>query len=184
MTSRAVFLDRDGTVNKEVNYLSKIRQLDILPNSAKAIKLLNENNFKVIIITNQSGVAREYFSKETLEDINEHLKNELAKEGAQIDAIYYCPHHPDEGCQCRKPRPGMIESAKKEHDLDLSSSFIVGDTINDLETGYNVGCKTVLVLTGYGKRELKEQENWKLSPDFIAQDLLDAVMWIIGEGVQ
>ena len=78
----------------------------------------------------------------------------------------------------------MIERAKREHDLDLSSSFIVGDTINDLETGYNVGCKTVLVLTGYGKRELKEQENWKLQPDFIAQDLLDAVMWIIGEGVQ
>jgi histidinol-phosphate phosphatase family protein len=184
MSNKAVFLDRDGTINEEVNYLSKIEQLKILPKSAKAIKLLNENKFKVIIITNQSGVAREYFSKETLEDINEHLKNELANEGAQIDAIHYCPHHPEEGCDCRKPRPGMIERAKRKFDLDLSSSFIVGDTINDLETGYNVGCKTVLVLTGYGKRELKEQESWKLQPDYIAQDLLDAVMWIIGEGVQ
>jgi D-glycero-D-manno-heptose 1,7-bisphosphate phosphatase len=184
MTSKAVFLDRDGTVNKEVNYLSKIQQLEILPNSAKAIKLLNENNFKVIVITNQSGVARGYFSKETLEEINDHLKGELAKDGAQIDAMYYCPHHPEEGCECRKPRPGMIERAKRKFDLDLSFSFIVGDTINDLETGHNIGCKTVLVLTGYGKRELNEQENWSLQPDFIAQDLLDAVMWIIGEGAQ
>jgi histidinol-phosphate phosphatase family protein len=184
MSNKAVFLDRDGTINEEVNYLSKIEQLEILPNSAKAIKFLNENDFKVIVITNQSGVARGYFSKERLEDINSHLEGELAKDGAQIDAIFYCPHHPDEGCACRKPKPEMIERAKRKFDLDLSSSFIVGDTINDLETGYNVGCKTVLVLTGYGKRELKEQKNWSLSPDFIAKDLLDAVIWIIGEGAQ
>jgi D-glycero-D-manno-heptose 1,7-bisphosphate phosphatase len=184
MSNKAVFLDRDGTINEEVNYLSKIEQVKIFENSAKAIKILNENDFKVIIITNQSGVARGYFSKEMLEDINEHLKSELAKEGAEIDAIYYCPHHPDDGCRCRKPRPGMIESAKRKFDLNLSSSVIVGDTLNDLETGYNVGCKTVLVLTGYGKRELNNQDNWNVQPDFIAQDLLDAAMWIIGEGAQ
>jgi D-glycero-D-manno-heptose 1,7-bisphosphate phosphatase len=184
MSNKAVFLDRDGTINKEVNYLSKIEQLEILPNSASAIKILNDNDFKVIVITNQSGVGRGYFSKEDLQDINEHLKNELSKDGAQIDAMYFCPHLPDSGCQCRKPRPGMIESAKSKLDLDLSSSFVVGDTINDLETGHNVGCKTALVLTGYGKRELARQESWNIQPDFIAQDLLDAVMWIIGEGVQ
>lgn len=184
MSNKAVFLDRDGTINEEMNYLSKIEQLKILPNSASAIKILNENGYKVIVITNQSGVARAYFSKETLEDINEHLKNELAKDDALIDAVYYCPHHPDEGCECRKPRPGMIERAKSEYDLDLSSSFIVGDTINDLETGYIVGCKTALVLTGYGERELNNQDSWNVQPDFIAQDLLDAVMWIIGEGGQ
>jgi histidinol-phosphate phosphatase family protein len=184
MSNKAVFLDRDGTINEEVNYLSKIEQLNILANSASAIKILNENDYKVIVITNQSGVSRGYFSKEALEGINEHLKNELANEGAQIDAMYYCPHHPDEGCDCRKPRPGMIEEARSKFDLDLPSSFIVGDTLNDLETGYNVGCKTVLVLTGYGERELNNQDSWKLQPDFIAKDLLDAVMWIIGEGAQ
>lgn len=182
MTDKAVFLDRDGTINEEVNYLSKIEQVKILPNSAKAIKLLNENGFKTIITTNQSGVARGYFSIETLEEINNHLKSELLKEGAVIDAIYYCPHHPDDGCHCRKPKTGLIERAKEELDVDLSSSFVVGDKILDLETGRKMGCKTVLVLTGYGYDELKEKEKWEFHPDQIVQDLYEAVIWILGEG--
>lgn len=182
MSNKAVFLDRDGTINKEVNYLSKIEQFKILENSVSAIKLLNDSDFLVIIITNQSGVARGRFTLEELEEINEYMKNELLKEGAQIDAIYYCPHHPEDGCACRKPNPGMLAKAKEEFDINLSSSYIIGDRLNDLETGYNVGCKTALVLTGYGKSELKEQDNWKFQPDLIAGDLLDAVMWILSEG--
>ncbi len=182
MTNKAVFLDRDGTINYEVNYLSSVDQLKILPNSAQAINLLNENDFLVIIITNQSGVARGKFSEEALNEINNELKNKLLKDEAKIDAVYYCPHHPDDGCSCRKPKPGMLKAANEEFGLDLQASYIVGDTLNDLETGHNVGCKTVLVLTGYGEGELKKQENWNFSPDHIARDLLDAVMWIIGEG--
>ena len=181
MTNKAVFLDRDGTINEEVNYLSKVEQIKILPNSPKAIKLLNENGFKVIIITNQSGVARGYFSVQELENIHNHLKNQLLKDGAIIDAVYYCPHHPDDRCDCRKPKTGMIDRAKEEFEIDLSSSFIVGDKLLDLETGHRAGCKTVLVLTGYGSDELKEQKNWKFQPDQIAQNLYDAVMWILGE---
>ena len=182
MTSKAVFLDRDGTINEEVNYLSRIEQVKILPNSAKAIKLLNDNGFKIIIITNQSGVARGYFSIERLEEINNHLKNELLKENAIIDAIYYCPHHPDDLCQCRKPKTGLIERARDEHDVDLSSSFVIGDKILDLETGRKMGCKTILVLTGYGSDEVKEKEKWKFRPDQIVQDLYEAAIWILGEG--
>ncbi|MEE9151983.1 MAG: D-glycero-beta-D-manno-heptose 1,7-bisphosphate 7-phosphatase [Thermoplasmata archaeon] len=182
MTTKAVFLDRDGTINEEVNYLSKVEQVKILPNSAKAIKLLNKEGFKTIIITNQSGVARGYFSVQTLENIDDHLKNELFKEGALIDAIYYCPHHPDDGCACRKPETGLIEKARGDFEIDLSSSFIVGDKLIDLETGYRVGCKNVLILTGYGSNELKEREKWKFQPHHIARDLYDAVMWILGEG--
>ncbi|UCE37026.1 MAG: D-glycero-beta-D-manno-heptose 1,7-bisphosphate 7-phosphatase [Thermoplasmata archaeon] len=184
MTNKAVFLDRDGTINEEVNYLSKIEQVKILPNSPKAIKLLNENGFKVIVVTNQSGVARGYFSKEDLENVNNHLRDELLNEGAVVDGIYFCPHHPDDGCDCRKPKTGMIVEAKADFDIEVSSSFIVGDKLLDLETGRKMGCKTVLVLTGYGKDELKDKNNWEFTPDYIAEDLLDAVMWIIVEGVR
>ncbi len=179
--TKAVFLDRDGTVNEEVNYLSELEQVKILPRSARAIKLLNEHNFKTIIITNQSGVARGYFSIQRLEDINNHLKNELLREGGIIDAIYYCPHHPDEGCSCRKPETGLLEKAAGVFDIDLALSYIIGDRLNDLETGRRVGCGTVLVLTGYGAGEAKEVENWNFQPDHIAQDLHDAVLWILAQ---
>ncbi|UCF09084.1 MAG: D-glycero-beta-D-manno-heptose 1,7-bisphosphate 7-phosphatase [Thermoplasmata archaeon] len=179
MTNRAVFLDRDGTVNEEVSYLSTVEQLTILHGAAEAIRLLNEHGFKVIIITNQSGVARGYFSKETLKAINEHLRAELKKEGAVIDAVYYCPHHPDDGCGCRKPMTGNIERAEREHDLDLAKSYMIGDTIRDMETGYNAGMKTVLVRTGYGNDEEKKLSGISFAPDFIARDLLEAVLWIL-----
>ena len=179
--TKAVFLDRDGTINEEVSYLSRIDQVKILPRAAKAIKLLKEHGFLAIILTNQSGAARGYFSIQTLEDIHNHLKNELLREGAAIDAIYYCPHHPDAGCSCRKPKTEMIERAKVTFDIDLASSFMIGDRLLDLETGYRVGCRTVLVMTGYGTKEIKEIKKWKFQPDHIAQDLYDAVIYIIGE---
>lgn len=179
MTNKAVFLDRDGTINEEVSYLSEVEQVKILPNSAKAIKLLNEHDFKTIIITNQSGVARGYFTSQMLEDINDHLKNELLREGAVIDAIYYCPHHPDDGCDCRKPASGLIEKAAYDFDIDLTSSYIVGDKLIDLETGERVGCRTVLVLTGYGHDEAKKIGKSNIRPEHVAQDLYYAVLWIL-----
>jgi histidinol-phosphate phosphatase family protein len=182
MTNRAVFLDRDGTINEEVNYLNKEDQVKILPGSAKAIKILNEHGYKVIIITNQSGVARGYLSIQKLEEINKHLKSELLKEGAIIDAIYYCPHHPDEGCDCRKPNTKLLERAAEDLDIDFTSSYIVGDKLNDLKTGKKVGCGTVLVLTGYGKTEFKELEKLDFKPNHIAENLYHAVLWITNNG--
>jgi len=179
MTHKTVFLDRDGTVNEEVSYLSSIEQLKIIPRAAEAIKLLNENGFKVIVITNQSGVARKYFSEEALRGINEHLGSELLKFGARVDAFYYCPHHPDFGCNCRKPNTGNIKKAAQEHDLDLKESYIVGDTMRDMETGFNADLKTVLVLTGYGAEEREKYMDNPRQPDHVARDLYDAAEWII-----
>lgn len=181
MTKKAVFLDRDGTINKEVNYLSEIEQLKVLPEVPSAIKLLNENGFLVIIITNQSGVARGFFTRDVLNEINEHLIGELSKEGAEIDGIFICPHHPDSGCDCRKPQPGLLKEAASQFELDLSSSYIIGDKYTDLKTGINSGCKTILVLTGYGKEEAEKIGQWDFEPDFVADDLFLAVKWIIGE---
>jgi D,D-heptose 1,7-bisphosphate phosphatase len=179
MTNKAVFLDRDGTINEEVSYLSSIEQLKIIPRAAAAIKLLNDAGFRVIIITNQSGVARSYFSEDSLKQINEHLRTELSKEGARIDAVYYCPHHPEAGCACRKPNTGNIEKAAAEHDLDLTGSYMVGDTMRDMETGFNTKLRTVLVLTGYGEEERGKYSDDPRQPDFVAQDLYDAAEWII-----
>lgn len=181
MTKKAVFLDRDGTINEEINYLSKIEQLKILPKVSSAIKLLNENDFLVIMITNQSGVARGLFTMDTLDDINKHLVNMLQSEGAKIDGIFICPHHPDFGCDCRKPKTGLLKEAASKFEIDLSSSYMIGDKYTDLKTGVNSGCKTILVLTGYGKEEAEKTEDWDFEPDFVAGDLFQAAKWIIGE---
>ncbi len=181
MANRAVFFDRDGVINREVSYLDSIDKVEILEGISKAIKLLNENNFKVIIITNQSGLARRYFTKRTLEEIHDFIIKELRKESAHIDAIYYCPHHPDDDCNCRKPRIGLINKAEKELKLDLKSSFLIGDKVTDIQAGLNAGLKTILVLTGYGEEESKKLNELDLKVDFIAKDALSAVRWILKE---
>jgi D,D-heptose 1,7-bisphosphate phosphatase len=182
MTQQAVFLDRDGVINREVNYLDSVDKIEILPGVPKAIKILNDNHFKVVVITNQSGVARGFFSEDTLREIHEHIENKLKEHSASIDAIYYCPHHPDEGCECRKPKTELIKRAEMDLDLDLSRSYLVGDTANDVRTGLNARLKTILVLTGYGEAEQHRLDKEGIKVDFIAKDLLSAVHWIIGEG--
>jgi histidinol-phosphate phosphatase family protein len=179
MTSKAVFLDRDGTICEEVNYLSNIEQVKIYPGVFEAIAKLNKNDLKVIIITNQSGVARGYFTLKSLLDVNDYIVSELKKNGAIIDAIYFCPHHPDSQCGCRKPKTGLIEKAAHDNDLDLSASFMVGDKLIDVETGKRAGCRTVLVLTGYGRKMVEEIDISNIHPDHIAQDLNDAALWIV-----
>jgi len=154
----AVFLDRDGTVNVEVHYLSQPEDLVLLPSVAETIALLNSRNIAVVIVTNQAGVARGYFPEHRLIDIHKRLDEMLAAEGAHVDGIYYCPHHPTSGlgayktvCECRKPLPGMLIQAARDLNLDLSRSLMIGDRDSDLEAGANAGCQTALVLTGYGK---------------------------------
>ena len=142
---RAVFLDRDGLICKDVHHMRSPEQFGLLPGAAEGIKLLNELGLKVIIATNQSGIARGYFTEANLERIHERMLKELAERGARIDAIYFCPHHPDENCPCRKPRIGMLEQAAEDFGLDLSQCFIVGDKKLDVEAGRNAGCPSVLV---------------------------------------
>ncbi len=188
----AVFLDRDGTICEEVGYLRRLDQLRILPGAAEAIASLNDSGLEVFIVTNQSGVARGYFSEAFLEEVHETLTEDLKRRGARIDGIYYCPHHPDgtvepycRDCGCRKPGIGLLERAALEHNLDLSASFVVGDKYLDVETGFKAGTKSVLVLTGYG-RELYEQQRraWARQPDHVAEDLPRAVDWILAQAMK
>lgn len=178
MGNRAVFIDRDGTINVNYGYINNPNDFKMYPGVAKGIKLLQENGFKIIVITNQSGIARGYFSEKSLEEIHEKMKKELSKEDAGVDAIYHCPHHPDEKCNCRKPNPGMLEKAIKDFDIDIENSFIIGDRMLDVEAGRNVGCKTVLVPED---KELvkKEREESDVKPDYICDDFYSGVKWIL-----
>jgi D-glycero-D-manno-heptose 1,7-bisphosphate phosphatase len=153
----AVFLDRDGTVNVEVHYLSQPEQIELLPTVSETISMLNSRGIPVVIVTNQAGVARGYFPEDRLIKIHDHLRRILADHNARLDGIYYCPHHPSAGlgeyrkvCDCRKPMPGMLNEAAGEMAIDLSRSLLVGDRESDLQAGANAGCQTALVTTGYG----------------------------------
>lgn len=176
MTNRAVFLDRDGTMAKDVHYCRRPEDFKLFPNTAKAIKLLNEHGFKVIVVTNQSGIARGYFTEETLAQIHEKMKSDLAKEGAWIDGIYYCPHHPDDNCDCRKPKPKLVLQAVRERDIELKHSFVVGDLEMDVKLGRAVGCRTILILPNHENAD-REQK----APDYTTVDLYDAAVWIVSQ---
>ena len=186
MSKRAVFLDRDGTINVEVNYLQKVEQLELISGASTGIHLLNEAGYQTVVCTNQSAVARGYLSEAYLAKIHEELRNMLARKDARIDSFYYCPHHPAEGrppyrvkCDCRKPRPGMLVSAARDQDIDLKKSFVIGDKVSDLEAGAAVGCKSILVLTGYGRKFKRKLKHLRLQPAYIAEDILDACRWIV-----
>jgi D-glycero-D-manno-heptose 1,7-bisphosphate phosphatase len=187
MKQRAVFLDRDGTVNEEMGYINHPDRFILLPRVPEAIKLLKEHGFKVILITNQAGVARGYFPESLIKEIHQNLQDTLKKHGTSLDAIYYCPHHPQanvvayrKDCPCRKPKPGLVYKAQADFDIDLTQSYVVGDRFKDIELAYNVGAKGILVLTGYGKGELKYiAPNHPFKPHFIAVDLYEAAKWIV-----
>ena len=184
---RAIFMDRDGTVLDEVGYVNHVDRVRMLPNSPAAVRRANEAGFQVVVVTNQAGVARGYFPESLVTDVNDLLRALLAEQGARVDGIYYCPHHPTVGpdpyrkeCDCRKPRPGMLLRAAEEMGIDLSTSYVVGDTVKDVEARHNVGATSVLLRTGYGRGELElHSAGWKRHPHHIADDLLAAVDWIV-----
>jgi histidinol-phosphate phosphatase family protein len=173
---RAVFIDRDGTIAKDVPYCCRVEDFEILPTVPQGIRLLNEQGFKVVVITNQSGIARGYFTEETLSLIHQKMKDELDKYGAWVDAIYVCPHHPDEGCECRKPKPTLLLQAAKQVGIALELSYMVGDDARDVEAGRTAGCKTILVTTGPSQGNSKRQGK---PPDYVANSLHEAAEWII-----
>lgn len=174
MLRRAVFLDRDGTIAEDVNYCRRPEDFRVFPRAAEAVAVLNKAGLAVVVVTNQSGVARGYFSEETLAQIHQEMKRELARCGAWVDAIYYCPHHPDDGCGCRKPGTDLFQRAAEEVGLALAGSYVVGDREMDVLAGQALGCQTVLVETGPAP--------WTpdgASPDHRAPSLYEAAQWIL-----
>ncbi len=183
----AVFLDRDGTINEQMGYINHISRFHLLPGVASAIRRLNEEQIPVIVVTNQSGLARGYFPEELLTAVHEKMHQQLADKGAHVDGIYICPHHPEAkearfrlDCTCRKPKTGLLEQAAQELNINLESSFMVGDRWSDLRCGVKAGATPVLVLTGYGRGDFQYigplQE---VQPAHVADDLSAAVSWIL-----
>ena len=187
--TRAVFLDRDGTLNEEVGHITRPEALRLLPNAARAIRLLAQHDYRLIVITNQSGIARGLLTEQDLSQINLKLQSELASEGAFIEAIYYCPHHPEgeveiyrRDCDCRKPEPGMLFRAASDLSICLEESFVIGDRYYDIEMAQAAGARGILVLTGHGKIETEDPDfSSRAQPSFIATDVLEASEWIVGE---
>lgn len=173
---RFVLIDRDGTLNVEKHYLSDPAQLELYPGAGAAIRRLNQAGFGVVVITNQSGIARGYFDMATLERIHARLHELLAAEGAHVDGIYLCPHGPDDDCACRKPLPGMVTQAVAEHGFDPARAFMIGDKEVDVELGRAVGAGTFLVRTGHGAKAVAAGTG----ADHVVDDLAAAVEIIIG----
>ena len=157
MDRPAIFLDRDGTINVEKNYLHRIEDWEWIPGAIKAIREFNRAGYLVIVISNQAGIARGFYSEEAVLRLHNHVDMMLAKHGARIDAYFFCPHHPQFGeernCSCRKPMPGLIRAAQLELGIDLNRSWMIGDKLSDIEAGRAAGVRGILVATGYGKTE-------------------------------
>ncbi|MDQ1708313.1 MAG: D-glycero-D-manno-heptose 1,7-bisphosphate phosphatase [Pyrinomonadaceae bacterium] len=184
---RAVFIDRDGTLSEEVGYINHPSRFRLFPYAAPAIKLLNESGWLAIVTTNQAGVARGYFSEDMIQTVHAAMTGELERGEAQLDAIYYCAHHPSVGeapyrfdCDCRKPKPGLISRAAREFEIDLAASWMVGDRYSDVELARNAGVNSAFVLSGYGRGEWEHQRaGWATQPDLVAADLFAAVTAIV-----
>jgi D-glycero-D-manno-heptose 1,7-bisphosphate phosphatase len=191
MTKRAIFLDRDGTLNEEVGYIISPAQFSLFDFTAEAIRLINENNWRAIVVTNQSGVARGHFDESFLDRIHQSMIDSLRSSGAVLDAVYYCPHHPEIGdsryrieCDCRKPKPGMLLRAAKDFDLDLAECVVIGDRYGDIAMAHAAGAKGVLLKSGHGQLELQNERGlWPREPDHIAENLIDAVRWICSDRI-
>lgn len=190
MKKRAVFMDRDGTISVEVGYVNHTDRFSLLPNSAKAVSLLNQASVLAIVTTNQAGVARGYFEESMVTNVHNKMERLLKEQsGAKFDAIYYCPHHPNVGegeyrqkCRCRKPGTLMIEQACERFGIDPADCYVVGDKNSDVAFAHKIGAKGVQVLTGYGKGEYEfGRHKWTDKPEYIARDLLEAVEWILGD---
>jgi D-glycero-D-manno-heptose 1,7-bisphosphate phosphatase len=185
----AVFLDRDGTINEEVGYVNHLDRVLVYPWAPEAIRKLNRAGLPVIAVTNQSGVARGYFTEELVRQAHQKIARQLAAQNARLDAFYYCPHHPEArleayrvDCRCRKPATGMLEEAAERFGIDLRKAYVVGDSTRDMQLGFNAGARTILVMTGYGKGNYEYQrQTWPRLPHLIAENLLEAADKILGE---
>ncbi|MGB2769331.1 MAG: D-glycero-beta-D-manno-heptose 1,7-bisphosphate 7-phosphatase [Candidatus Zixiibacteriota bacterium] len=180
MPSKVVFLDRDGTIIEEKDFIRTLEEIEFVPGSIEAIKLLRNLGYKIVVVSNQSGIGRGILTEKRVTDVNTNFLRRLEEQGAPANALYFCPHHPDDNCDCRKPKTGMIERAVRELELDLKDAVVIGDKLTDIQLGKNIGATTVLVLTGYGRKVLDEltDSNPDEKPNFVAENLLGAASWL------
>ena len=188
---KTVFLDRDGVINRNPpnkGYVRKWEEFSFIPNARKAIRELTESGYRIIVITNQAGIGRGLYSEENLADIHSRMIAEIEKTGGTIDAVYYCPHHPDAGCECRKPKPGMLIRAAREYNIELSKAYFIGDVPTDIQAGQRAGVTTFLVLTGLGQESYYHYMNtkscWRADkneyhPEKIFTNLYTATRWLL-----
>ena len=183
----AVFLDRDGTINEQMGYINHVSRFQLLPGAVEAIRKLNNAGIPVVVVTNQSGLARGYFPESLLKEVHHKMESRLAEGAAHVDGIYICPHHPEAkeekfrvNCDCRKPRNGLFLQAARDLQIDLSQSYMVGDRWSDLKAAAKCNSKGVLVLTGYGRGDYEFiGPSQDIQPHYVAEDLLAAVNWIL-----
>ena len=173
-----IILDRDGVINFDSDhYIKNPDEWIAIPGSLEAIAQLNRAGYRVLVATNQSGVARGYYSLETLDEIHEKMQRELAEVGGHVEEIFFCPHHPDEKCQCRKPQPGLFQNMAKKYQINLADTFFVGDNLSDVQVAKVVGCKPLLVMTGKGAQMLEKNPELKTVKSF--SNLAEAVDYIL-----
>ncbi|MBL7068766.1 MAG: D-glycero-beta-D-manno-heptose 1,7-bisphosphate 7-phosphatase [Candidatus Omnitrophica bacterium] len=185
---KIIFLDRDGVINKdpagwtEHSYVTRLEDFIFLPGSREAIKRLTEAGYEIVIISNQAGINRGFFTKDDLKKINDNMLKNIESSGGKIRSAHYCPHTKEERCACRKPNTGLFKEATKNLDIDFNGAFFIGDGSMDIEAGESLGCKTILVLSG--KSGLLDVKEWKTKPDFIKKDLAEAVEWMLNKSAK
>ncbi len=176
---KAVFLDRDGVINKypgDKAYVTSLKKFRFLPGAKRAIALLSKAGFKIFIASNQAGVGRGIYCQGTLDKINSFMLTEIARAKGRIDKVYYCTHRKDSGCACRKPKPGMLKKAAREFKFNLRDTYFIGDTIRDVHAARNAGSKSILVFSG--KEKLRNMERWEAMPDLVFENLLEAAIFL------
>lgn len=175
---KAIFFDRDGTINIDKGYVHKIKDFEFIPKAINALQLLSKTDYKLIVVTTQSGIGRGFYSENDAAKVNDYMRSELRKHDVEIAKTYICPHSPDAGCSCRKPKTGLLESAAKDFNLKLKDCYVIDDKTAGIKMGKNAGCKTILVLTG---KAGNERGKFKVKPDFIAKDLYGAARYILNK---
>ncbi|MCX5779131.1 MAG: HAD family hydrolase [Elusimicrobia bacterium] len=180
--NKAVFVDRDGTLIHERHYLSRVKDIRLFSCAVPALKKLRDAGFKIIMVTNQSGIGRGYLTEKKLLQIHVHLNKLLSAAGVPLDGVYYCPHHPDVACGCRKPKLGMVEQARKRFSIDLKRSFTIGDHAADVKLGQAMGGGAIFVLTGHGREEYPKLTAKGAKPDHVAKNILAAARYITAHG--
>ena len=177
---KAIFLDRDGVINRypgDLKYVTSQKEFRFLPNAKKAIALLYKNGFRLFVISNQAGVGKGLYSQQTLDKITANMLSEIKKQDGAIERVYYCTHRSEENCPCRKPKAGLIKKALKGYSIEIRKSYFIGDTIRDVNTAKAAGCKSILLLCG--KEKLSNCKNWESKPDLVFKSLLEAAHFII-----
>jgi D-glycero-D-manno-heptose 1,7-bisphosphate phosphatase len=175
----AVFIDRDGVINENrSDYVKSWEEFRFLHNSLDALVRLSQSNLKVVVVTNQSAIGRRRVSRETVEDIHRRMVQQIEEAGGRVDRVLYCPHHPEDNCECRKPRPGLLAQAGRELDVDFTRSYVIGDALEDIEAGAAIGCRTLLVRTGRGSELIGRLDRLNGGRPVVVEDLYGAIEWI------